>query len=212
VVIDVAGSLRAGENRIQVNGEMFGGSAGFICQINADGADVPIVATDETWEMRKPKAKEWQAAVVEHNYGAGPWKKALHNQPASSAVAAQAAGGRPVRAALVKNDFLMRSLGRPHRDQVVTSRPSELTTLQAIDLSNGEILAKYLQAGAGKLKAKHKNPGELIDWLYQTALSRAPTADERAVLSGIVGDDLQPAAVEDLLWAVVMLPEFQIVR
>jgi hypothetical protein len=50
--------------------------------------------------------------------------------------------------------FLMRSLGRPHRDQVVTSRPAELTMLQAIDLANGAILSKYLNEGANNLKGQ----------------------------------------------------------
>jgi hypothetical protein len=118
----------------------------------------------------------------------------------------------PVRAALVKNNFLMRSLGRPHRDQVVTTRPGELTTLQAIDLSNGEILANYLSGGAKALVTQGKSSGELIEWLYLYALSRPPTAGERTVLAEIVGDGRDPVAVEDMLWPVFMLPEFQIIR
>ena len=55
-----------------------------------------------------------------------------------------------VRAGLLNSDFLMRSLGRPNRDQIVSSRPEELTTLEAIDLSNGETFAKALQIGAGR--------------------------------------------------------------
>src|SRR5262249_2926080 len=39
---------------------------------------------------------------------------------------------RFVRAALLKSDPLMRSLGRPNREQVVTTRPDLLTTLQAL--------------------------------------------------------------------------------
>jgi len=119
---------------------------------------------------------------------------------------------KPIRAALVKNDFLMRSLGRPHRDQVVTTRPSELTTLQAIDLSNGDILAGYLSKGAAKLVKEEKSSDELIDWLCLHTLSRKPTIGEREVLNEIVGDGKKTVAVEDLLWSIFMLPEFQIVR
>src|SRR5262249_19711468 len=43
----------------------------------------------------------------------------------------------PIRAALMKPDLLMRSLGRPNREQVVTTRPEDLSTLQALDLTNG---------------------------------------------------------------------------
>ena len=74
--------------------------------------------------------------------------------------------GPAVRAALVKNDFLMRSLGRPHRDQVVTSRPAELTMLQAIDVANGDILSKYLNEGANNLKVKANDRQKFINWLY----------------------------------------------
>ena len=51
---------------------------------------------------------------------------------------------RFVRAALVKSDPLMRSLGRPNREQVVTTRSDVLTTLEALDLSNGQVLNDIL--------------------------------------------------------------------
>jgi Protein of unknown function (DUF1553) len=118
----------------------------------------------------------------------------------------------PIRAALVQNDFLMRSLGRPHRDQVVTTRPSGLTTLQAIDLANGDILANYLKMGAQTL-TKASPDRDLLKWLYQYAFSRAPNAAEQAILKDVVAGD-QPKAllVEDLLWLVFMQPEYQIIR
>jgi hypothetical protein len=117
-----------------------------------------------------------------------------------------------VRAALVKNDFLMRSLGRPNRDQVVTSRPNELTTLQAIDLANGDTLANYLQSGAKHLISQKKSSQDLSTWLYRYTLSRSPTAAELSILTAIAGKDQNPISVEDLLWLVFMQPEFQIIR
>jgi hypothetical protein len=87
-----------------------------------------------------------------------------------------------------------------------------LTTLQAIDLSNGDILAGYLSRGAKHLVSENRSSEDLIAWLYRYALSRAPTAEERTVLSEIAGDGRDPVAVEDLLWTVFMLPEFQIIR
>ena len=45
-----------------------------------------------------------------------------------------------IRASLVQANLLMRSLGRPNREQVVTTRPSQLSTLQALDLANGQVL------------------------------------------------------------------------
>ena len=46
-------------------------------------------------------------------------------------------GSPPARASLVKSDLLQRSLGRPNREQIVSMRPNELSTLEAIDLANG---------------------------------------------------------------------------
>ncbi len=207
---DIAPLLHKGENVIEVDAEMFGGSAGFICQLSLIDGDAPLVViTDKTWQARKP-GEDWAAAAEIHPHGAGPWGALL--DPSAKTSSADGSPAPPVRAALVQNDFLMRSLGRPHRDQVVTTRPGELTTLQAIDLSNGDILAGYLGRGAQQLVRQNKTSEELIDWLYLYALSREPTADERAVLAEIAGDGRDPVAVEDLLWSVFMLPEFQIVR
>ena len=56
-----------------------------------------------------------------------------------------------VRASLLKSDPMMRALGRPNRDQIVSMRPNDLTTLEAMELANGSILAKTLSAGAENL-------------------------------------------------------------
>jgi hypothetical protein len=121
---------------------------------------------------------------------------------------------RYVRAALVNADALMRSLGRPNREQVVTSRPDQLTTLQALDLSNGQALANLLTQGAANLRKAHPKatPDELIEVVYREALCRRPTAEELAVARDLVGPAATPDALADLLWAVLMLPEFQLVR
>ena len=121
---------------------------------------------------------------------------------------------RLVRASLVISDPLMRSLGRPNREQVVTVRPDQLSTLQALDLSNGAILADWLNRGATNLLKSHPSasPEDLIALVYRSALSRAPTAEERAVSKELLGAKPSVESMSDLLWAVVMLPEFQLVR
>lgn len=118
----------------------------------------------------------------------------------------------PVRVSLVQSDFLTRSLGRPNRDQVVTTRPSDLTTLQAIDLANGDQLAGYLSTGAQTLQQKGMKDQELASWLYRHALSRPPTPGEQAVLSEITAQQQGEVALQDLLWLVFMQPEYQIIR
>lgn len=122
--------------------------------------------------------------------------------------------GPPVRAAFVVSDPLMRSLGRPNREQVVTSRPDQLTTLQALDLSNGPLLAEMLTKGAATLIAKFKDqPTDvLISGLFKAALSREPTDEELAVALDLAGSPPSPEGVTDLFWVIVLLPEFQHVR
>jgi hypothetical protein len=121
---------------------------------------------------------------------------------------------RFVRAALVNADELMRSLGRPNREQVVTTRPDQLTTLEALDLSNGQILSDTLARGAANLLKAH--PGatgeQLIADLYLRALCRRPTPAELAAARDLLGSPATADGLADLLWAVVMLPEFQLIR
>ncbi|HTU19405.1 MAG TPA: PSD1 and planctomycete cytochrome C domain-containing protein [Gemmataceae bacterium] len=124
------------------------------------------------------------------------------------------AGRRYVRAALVKADALMRSMGRPNREQVVTTRPDQLTTLQALDLSNGRILADTLARGAAQLLKKNPKTTreQWIERLYLQALCRQQTAAELDAGREILGSPITAESLADLLWAVFMLPEFQMIR
>lgn len=51
----------------------------------------------------------------------------------------------------VRSSPLTRALGRPIHDQVVTTRDSEATTLQALELVNGETLTRWLARGARRM-------------------------------------------------------------
>ncbi len=179
------------------------------------------VSSDRTWQVsaKKPTGgREGRLGKV-----AGPWKDAteLGKPNAYAAIDAQAKTslqrGRfkensMVRASLLKSDFLMRSLGRPNRDQIVTSRPSELTTLEAIDLANGETLAGALSIGAARWAARYDSADTLVSDLFRSALSRAPTEDERTSILSVLDDDLDEETVADVMWAICMMPEFVMVR
>lgn len=119
-----------------------------------------------------------------------------------------------VRAALVSADPLMRALGRPSREQVVTSRPDSLTTLEALDLTNGPHLASLLARGAEHLLKQHPDwdTGAAITFVYENFLSRPPTAAERELAQQVLGSQPTPEGLSDLLWLVLMLPEFQFIR
>ncbi len=117
-----------------------------------------------------------------------------------------------IRASLVAADPLLVALARPNREQVVTTRPTVATTLQALELTNGETLAGVLKRGAESLLAAAPAlEPNLIPGLYEKALGRKPTGPELQLALEMVGQPLQPTGVEDLLWSLAMLPEFQLI-
>ncbi len=123
------------------------------------------------------------------------------------ALAAAPADRLPVeRASLMNADPLMTALGRPNREQTTTVRQAAPTTLQALELTNGATLAGLLRRSAERLGTTP--PAEI----FQRALGRSPTADEAALIAGFVGSPAGPGGIEDLLWSLVMLPEFQFIR
>lgn len=118
-----------------------------------------------------------------------------------------------VRASLVPADPLAVAMGRPNREQVVTSRQTSATTLQALELTNGETLAALLKTGATRLVADEKSPKQLLTRVFEKALGREPSERETQVLLGDSPSDSATAEqMADILWAVTMLPEFQLVH
>jgi hypothetical protein len=111
------------------------------------------------------------------------------------------------------NDPLMTALGRPNREQVVTSRSTVATTLQALEMTNGETLANWLRRGAERLLREPPASGiDLVKDLYRRALGRQPTDAELGLAAELVGPEPGREEVEDLLWAMIMLPEFQLIH
>ena len=160
----------------------------------------------EGWERPEFAPENWAMAVDLGDMGMLPWR--VSKSYLITKLAETYSGS--VRASLVAADPLMVALGRPNREQVVTTRPSEATTLQALEMTNGETLADILKRGAENLLAE-KGGSKLVPGLYEKALGREPTARELEIARGLVGQPAQPAGVEDLLWAVTMLPEFQLI-
>jgi mono/diheme cytochrome c family protein len=116
-----------------------------------------------------------------------------------------------IRAALVAADPLTTALGRPNREQVVTVRSTTATTLQGLELTNGETLAEILERAAKPLLTGSPAPPELVDRIYLAALGRKPKSAEQELAVQLLGEPVQPEGVADFLWAVCMLPEFQLV-
>jgi hypothetical protein len=116
------------------------------------------------------------------------------------------------RAAWVAADPLATALGRPNREQVCTGRPSQATTLQALELTNGSTLASVLRQGAEKLAARnHSDARQLAEVIFRRSLGRPPTVNEMALITPLLGEPVRFEGIEDLLWSVAMLPEFQMI-
>lgn len=115
------------------------------------------------------------------------------------------------RASLVKNDPFLIALGRPNRENVSTSRSSQASLLQALELTNGDAFNFALEAGAQKWLAKHRESRQLVEEVYKQALGRAPQKEELEAAVRILGATPDEGAVEDLLWSVMLLPEFQLI-
>ncbi|MBX3179049.1 MAG: DUF1549 domain-containing protein [Candidatus Hydrogenedentes bacterium] len=117
-----------------------------------------------------------------------------------------------VRAWRVPVDPLMKALGRTAREQVTSRRETQGTTLQALEFANGDTLFQQIQLSAEALQRRWEGPPEgLIIKLYEHGLQRAPSVEEIQLAHHIVGDALARDGLEDLLWSLAMLPEFQLI-
>jgi hypothetical protein len=103
------------------------------------------------------------------------------------------------------------SLGRPNREQVVTGRASTANTLQAVELTNGATLATLLERAAFRFIDGPGSAHDLVNLLYHRAFGRLPTPAERDLAMTLVSQPPRKEGIEDLLWAMTMQPEFQLI-
>ena len=237
--IDIRGQLKKGENVFAIAAvnntkankpppanvppnEADASAAGlvFYAQLR-DGARVLDFATDASWVCSTNEEKgwetgattnaaAWQPAVELGGLALAPWNAQNFNAKFEGALA-MAMAHVETRASLVAADPLALALGRPPREQVSTTRPSAATTLQALELTNGDTLAKLLKRGAANKTAATTSAGELVTQLFRQALGRQPTPVEAKLSQELVGQPVQKEGVEDLLWSLAMLPEFQLI-
>lgn len=205
---DLSGFLKPGGNLIEVQARNLGNSPNaaalyaHLRLVDPEGREV-VLTSDARWQA------DGKPAV---GHGHKLWEERVGSSIAGQISEAKAGPGgksRAVRASLVTSTLLMRALGRPNREQVVTTRPADLTTLQALELNNGEEFTGYLNRGAARLAAGGDG---VIERLYLEALSRRPDPLEFSVAREIMGAEVTTARAADLLWTVLMLPEFQFIN
>ena len=166
-------------------------------------AAVPADA-DEAFVFRGPVPRRLTAEQMLDSIWmvteAGPAARLAPSSPGGSA-------SPLVRAAVVAADPIMRSLGRPNREQVVTTRPQDLSMLQALEFTNGAAYADLMRRAGATIAARAGDP---IETIFVGLLARRPTPEERAIAEAILANAPDDEGCADLLWTVTMLPEFQL--
>jgi hypothetical protein len=206
------------------------------CIMPGDGGVTEIIS-DGSWRVRRNPEAAWKdAALADDEWGMakplpagvapvdeGPSLEPITRQDFASmpvelgpqlrpAVSIAVQPGR-IRAALTAADPLQVALERPNREVIVPVRASAPTTIQALELTNGSTLNERLQSGAARAVAENgANPAGWLERLYLHGLGRKPTADESALAVEILGTPMTTEGAADLLWAMVNLPEFQLIR
>jgi uncharacterized membrane protein/mono/diheme cytochrome c family protein len=115
------------------------------------------------------------------------------------------------RASLIRNDPFLVALGRPGRETVTTSRSSQANLIQALELTNGYTFNQGIRRAAEKWQRDYTDPGRLITALYRRTLGRTPSKDEHTVAMNSLGPDPSPETIQDLMWAMMIHPEFQLI-
>lgn len=116
-----------------------------------------------------------------------------------------------VRAAFVANNDFLKALGRPNREIVSTSRDSQASLLQALELTNGTQLDSAIILGSKKWKEKYPESGELTEAIFIKTLNRKPEEKEMELAKTVMGNKPSEEQIQDFLWAMMLLPEFQLI-
>ena len=161
-------------------------------------------------EVRRMNAEQFLDAIA---MVTGTWQEnPQFNVPERPRKKDEPAPPPQIRAWRVPSDPLTRAMGRPNREQVTSRRQSVATALEAVELTNGKTLAAYLDRGAAGLVATPPaSVDEFVAALYKQALQRNATDKEKTIAAEILGNPLTPSGVSDFLWAITMLPEFQLI-
>jgi len=210
---------------------------GFYLHGTIPGAAPIEIVSDESWRVRRAPEDGWQKRTIEPKdwfpavklpgeltpIDEGPSlppirRKDFSNEaidlgPTMKAAAATAAQPGHLRASLQGADPLMLALDRPNREQVITTRLATATTIQALELTNGTALDNRLkQVSQHLLAAAGQDVGAFIDDIYQHCLSRKPSEKEKQVALEMIGQTPKAEGIADFLWAIAMLPEFQLIN
>ena len=216
---DLSSLLQKGQNTIAFEAENEGpvsNPAGILFTLRVSYADGTreTISSNSDWKCtREIPPKDWLLATFDDSawenargQNADHWGNLLAFRFDSVDNKAYA------RSSLVKLDPFLKVLGRPTRENVATSRDDFATLLQSLELTNGEFFNGVLEEGAGEWLSDYGHDSEAIaENLYMRSFGRNPTKKEKEVITSALGEKPDKEAVQDLFWATLLLPEFQLI-
>ena len=91
--------------------------------------------------------------------------------------------------------------------------PSVYAVAPAVVVTTGASLAPVrLMVRVATLLAAETDERAAVTKLYENVLARKPTDAERQAALEMLGTPVKPEGVADFLWAITMLPEFQLIN
>lgn len=221
--LEIPVDLLADQNVIAAAGRNDGvipNPAGLLFTLRLEYADGnrQFIHSDRSWKTTADTlAQNWMAFDYDDTgwqpaWRAGTFAKSHWGSLLSYTFAADSIQLPFARASLVRQDDFMKALGRPVRENVTTQRNAEATLLQSLMLTNSAFFHDHIARGAAAwLERWGDDPGQLLDQLYLEALGRTPTRRERKLLLRQLDTDDRSGALQDIIWALVLLPEFQLI-
>ena len=110
---------------------------------------------------------------------------------------------------------LTRSLGRPEsRREISTGRTDAVAIVQWLEYLNGPELHQHIYSSPwlSRFTDDTVEPANAVEELYWTALSRGPSLAEADAGVLYLNGTVPNQAIPDMLWALVVSPEFQYIR
>jgi len=97
---------------------------------------------------------------------------------------------------------------------VVTAREQDSFPLQSLELINGTVINRLLDDVTQQLLENYPNVGtrEMVEMIYRQLLTRDPTPSETETAESLLGEQPDRQSVSDLVWTILMLPEFQLIH
>ena len=221
--VEIAPEQLGSENTIMVqvnNGGRIPNPAGLLCSLRIQYGDssYQYIHSDRSWKSTKDSLGDGWYRSASHEIHwfpaaeVGTFQKSYWGSLVDFNFEIPLKQDPVVRASLVTQDEFMKSMGRPVRENVATKRDMEATLLQSLMLTNSTFFHEIIGRGASSwIEKTGNNLNQLIDELYLHVFARAPSKAERNVLLAQLTKENKQAALEDIIWALLVHPEFQLI-